>query len=632
MVELTPEKIVDTKVPSDPRVSPDGSLVAFVVAPMGQRGEHRESEIWLAGTTGSPSPRKLTAGNAEDSAPRWSPDSSWLYFLSDRTERGKAQIQRLPARNAGEAEELMSWKAGIGGFVSLPDGRTLAFWAEDEPTDEDERRERERDDAEVFGERWPYARLRLLDVETREVRTVEALGERHVIETAPNSAAELAVVSWPTPELDNLGLGELHVVDPSTGEARLVCELASGGSSLTWGEDGRRIFFIGDTAPARISGMALFGVDAKAGEPEVLTGDLPACPTDLCQARADTPIVTVARGLDTTVERLVPSSKELALLAHYAGELRSPDVCDDGRTLAALRSTAQEPSEVWAGTPEGPLERLTDLNPELRGISWGAQERLSWTADDGLSLDGLLVLPPGKTRDDGPFPLVTLVHGGPYGRWSDSLQLSWAFSAQWLAANGYAVFLPNPRGGMGHGHAFAASVAGAVGEDDYADVISGLDRLVAEGVADPERLGIGGWSQGGFMAAWAIGQTDRFKAAVMGAGVSDWGMMVAESDMQHFEAECGGSAGWEGPGPHRHDELSPISYAGRISTPVLILHGEKDERVPASQGRYLARALREFQRPFELVVYPREPHGIRERNHQIDILRRSHAWFDHWLS
>ena len=633
MAELTPEMIVDMKVPSDPRVSPDGSLVAFVVAPMGQRGEHRESEIWLAGTTGSPSPRKLTAGNAEDSAPRWSPDGSWLYFLSDRTERSKAQIQRLPARTAGEAEELTSWKAGIGGFVPLSDGRTLAFWAEDEPTDEDERRERERDDAEVFGERWPYARLRLLDAASREVRTVGALGDRHVVEAAPNPAgAELAVVSWPTPEPDNLGRGELHVVDPSTGEARLVCELASGGSSLTWGEDGRRIFFIGDAAPARISGTALFVVDVEAGEPEMIAGDLPACPVDLRRGHADTPIVTVARGLDTTVERLGPSSKELTLLAHYPGELRSPDVGDDGRTLAALRSTAQEPSEVWAGAPEGPLGRLTDLNPELRGISWGAQERLSWTADDGLGLDGLLVLPPGKTRDDGPFPLVTLVHGGPYGRWPDSLQLSWVFPGQWLAANGYAVFLPNPRGGMGHGHAFAASVAGSVGEDDYADVISGLDRLVAESVADPERLGIGGWSQGGFMAAWAIGQTDRFKAAVMGAGVSDWGMMVAESDVQHFEAECGGSTGWEGPGPHRHDELSPISYATNISTPVLILHGEKDERVPVSQGRYLARALREFQRPFELVVYPREPHGIRERNHQIDILRRSRAWFDTWLS
>ncbi len=633
MTELTPEKIVDASIPSDPRVSPDGSLVAFVVAPMGQRGEHRESEIRLSGTTGPPAPRRLTTGDAEDASPRWSPDGEWLYFSSDRTERGKAQIQRLPVRDPGEAEELTSWKAGVEGFVPLPDGRTLAFRAKDEPTEEDERRERERDDAEVFGDRWPYARLRLLDVASREVRTVAALGDRHAVEATPNPAgAELAVVSWPTPELDNLGRGEeLHVVDLPTGEARLVCRLASGGDALAWGEDGRRIFFIGDATPARISGKALFAVDVEAGEPEMLAADLPACPTDLRRGRAGAPLVTVARGLDTTVERLDPSSGELTPLAHHPGELRSPDTSDDGRTLAALRSTAREPLEVWAGAPEGPLKRLTDLNPELRKISWGAQERLSWTAADGLELDGLLVLPPGKTRADGPFPLVTLVHGGPYGRWADSLQLGWVFSAQWLAAGGYAAFLPNPRGGLGRGHAFAASVAGAVGEDDYADVISGLDRLVDGGVADPGRLGIGGWSQGGFMAAWAIGQTDRFKAAVMGAGVSDWGMMVAESDMPHFEAECGGSTGWEGPGPHRHDELSPISHTSNISTPLLVLHGERDERVPASQGRYLARALRAQNKPFELAIYPREPHALRERNHQLDVLRRARAFLDRHL-
>lgn len=633
MTELTAEMIVDARMPSDPRVSPDGSLVAFVVAPMGQRGEHRVSGIWLSGTTGSPAPRPLTAGHAEDASPRWSPEGAWLYFSSDRAERGKAQTYRLPARAAGEAEKLTSWKTGIEGFVPPSDGRTLAFWAKDEPTAEDERRERERDDAEVFGERWPHARLRLLDLETREVRTVGALGDRHVVEAAPNPAGtQLAVVTWPTPELDNWGRGEeLHVVDLPDGGARLVRGLASGGGSPTWGEDGRRIYLIGDAAPARISGSALFVVDVEGGEPEMLTADLPACPMDLRCGRAGVPLVTVARGLDTTVERLDPADGVLTQLVRHPGEVRAFDVSDDGRTIAALRSTAREPIEVWAGAPGGPPKRLTDLNPELRRISWGGQERLSWTADDGLGLDGLLVLPPGKTRADGPFPLVTLVHGGPYGRWSDSLQFGWVFPGQWLAAGGYAAFLPNPRGGMGHGHAFAASVAGAVGREDYADVISGLDRLVAEGIADPARLGIGGWSQGGFMAAWAVGQTDRFEAAVVGVGVSDWGMMVAESDMQHFEAECGGSTGWEGPGPHRHDELSPISHAADISTPLLILHGEKDERVPASQGRYLARALRELHKPFELVVYPREPHALRERNHQLDVLRRARAFFDRHL-
>ena len=358
---------------------------------------------------------------------------------------------------------------------------------------------------------------------------------------------------------------------------------------------------------------------------------LSACPTALCRARDGEILATVADGLDTTIDRLDQGAGTLARLSHHPGALTELSASADGRVVACVRSTAGGPPEIWAGPPEGPLTQLTDLRPELRGVAFGRQERLAWVAEDGLALDGLLILPPGKTRADGPFPLITLVHGGPYGRFADSFQLNWAPSGQWLATHGYAVFLPNPRGGQGHGIAFAAAVAGAVGLEDYRDIIAGLDRLVAEGVADPARLGIGGWSQGGYMTAWAVGQTDRFRAGVMGAGVSDWGMMVAESDVPHFEAALGGSTGWEGVGPHRHDALSPASFVHRVRTPVLILHGERDERVPVGQGRYFARGLRAYGVPFELVVYPREPHGIQERNHQLDLLRRTRAWFDRWL-
>jgi dipeptidyl aminopeptidase/acylaminoacyl peptidase len=289
------------------------------------------------------------------------------------------------------------------------------------------------------------------------------------------------------------------------------------------------------------------------------------------------------------------------------------------------------PAEVWAGPPDGEWRCLTDLGRALRDVAIGPRARLGWTAADGLELDGMLVLPPAAAPGDGPHPLVTIVHGGPYGRVSDTAVTRSVLSAQWVATLGYAVFLPNPRGGSGRGPAFAASVAGAVGVADWSDVESGIDRLVADGVADPSRLAIMGWSQGGFMTAWAIGQTDRFRAGVMGAGVSDWGMMVAESNAPTFESMLGGSTGWEGPGPHRHDELSPISYAHRIRTPLLILHGENDERVPASQGRFMARALRAHGTPYELVVYPREPHGVRERAHVLDIHRRVAAWLERWL-
>jgi dipeptidyl aminopeptidase/acylaminoacyl peptidase len=299
--------------------------------------------------------------------------------------------------------------------------------------------------------------------------------------------------------------------------------------------------------------------------------------------------------------------------------------------VALISSSALQPSEIWIGPADGPLRQLTDLSPWTREILWGEQIRLAWNAADGLAIDGLYILPAGKTLSEGPFPTIVIPHGGPYGRWADTFQLHWAPSAQWLATAGYGMLLPNPRGGLGHGTDFAERVAGAVGLEDWGDILSGVDHVISLNLADPDRLAIGGWSQGGFFTAWAIGQAQRFKAAVMGAGVSDWGMMVAESDLMLFEAELGGSFGWEGIGPHQHDRLSPISFAHQVKTPTLILHGADDARVPVSQGRYFARALQHLGVPFELVVYPREGHAISERNHQIDLLNRTRAWLQRWL-
>ncbi|HVT70904.1 MAG TPA: prolyl oligopeptidase family serine peptidase, partial [Trebonia sp.] len=291
---------------------------------------------------------------------------------------------------------------------------------------------------------------------------------------------------------------------------------------------------------------------------------------------------------------------------------------------------AYAPVDVHAGPPDG-LTRVSDTRPELRDVVWGPRERLTWQAADGLELDGILNLPPGRTRAEGPFPLVTLVRGGPYSRWADELMLSWVSWGQWLAAAGFAVFHPNARGGKGHGHAFAGMVAKAVGGDEWTDILAGIDALVADGVADPDRLGIGGPSHGGFISAWAVTQTDRFRAAIVDAGIVDWGLQVSGGEQGRSEAELCGSLGWEGPGPHRHDQVSPISYASKVTTPVLILHGEQDTNVPVGQAVYFHRALAHFGVEHDLVIYPRENQSFTERAHQVDVLERARAWFTRWL-
>ena len=638
MTTLTPEMLADGLLPGDPQLAPDGRQIAYTVVPAGRREAGPQTSLWIVATNGATPPRRLTAGVADDTMPRWSPDGSALYFLSDRAKRGETQVQRLSLAG-GEAEALTDWRGGVAAFAPLADGRTVALLAADPPTDEDERRERERDDAIVWGERLRPRRLRLLDLATRAIRTVEALGERHIAALVPApDGTRLAVTHWPSPDLENLaGPTPLAIVDAASGAVNELATLPLVGQSLTWDGAGAALAYIAPAVAGGVSGNALYLFPLAEGGPRRLVADLPACPAALARQGAGPIVVTVADGLDTTVQRLDVESGALTELGRFSGELAAPTVSADGATIAAVRSAPNDPPNLWAGPPAGPLRRLTDLRPELAGLAWGPQERLAWTAADGLALDGLLILPPGKGRADGPFPLIVLVHGGPYARFADDCQLaSGRPSGQWLAQGGYAVFLPNARGGMGHGADFAYSVAGRVGLEDWEDILAGLDRLISDGVADPARLGIGGWSQGGFMTAWAVGQDaegapPRFRCGVMGAGVSDWGMMVAESDMMTFEAGLGGSTGWEGIGPHPHDRVSPISFVHRVRTPVLLLHGERDERVPVSQAQFFARGLRRYGVPNELVIYPREPHGLRERAHQIDATRRLRAWFDRWI-
>lgn len=393
---------------------------------------------------------------------------------------------------------------------------------------------------------------------------------RHVAEVAQHPDGRLAVITWSSPKIDpGLLTPALHVIHGDT-----VTDLgptpADAGSPVWWGDE---IVYLALTPPHLQGGNAVFDQRHRN-----LTAGMPACPVDLVQDNGNAPIMVVATGLDTEFHRLGGSLLGGSLL---------------GRIKGSHRPRAVRPAQ-------------------LGDIPWGTQERLHYQAPDGLDLDGLLVLPVGKTREDGPFPLITLVHGGPYDRWADDFQLQWVPSAQWFAHQGFASFLPNPRGGLGHGHEFAAAVAGRVGQEEWHDIETGIDLLITQGVADPDRLGIAGWSHGGFMAAWATTRTDRFKAALVGAGISDWPQQIAKGEWGAFEAALGDSP-----------EHSPLTYADRIRTPLLIVHGAEDTNVPVEQAELLHRAVPHS----ELVVYPGEGHSLRGREHRLDLLNRTRRLF-----
>lgn len=626
MEELTAEQMTSGWHPVDVRLSPDAASVAWVAQPYGKEGEHLESGIWVASGDGARPGRRWTWGG-EDSQPRWSPDGLRLAFLSDRAERGTAGLYVMSV-DGGEARPLVVRKRAVAGFAWSPDGRRIAFLAPDERTDEDDRRERERDDAEVYGERWPYQRLSVVDVRTGET-TGPITADVHVSEVVWSPDGEwLGCVVRPNPELDGGVDARIVVMRPDGGEPRTVCRGDPRG--LTWPLPDRLVFTGGHEPDLFTSGATVWSTTPGGAGPLVIgtTREEARCSFSLdCASAATAVAVQVAEGLTTRVECRDPAGGERAGVLHQSQT--ALDACHvAGEQLALIEARCDRPAEVYAGSP-GNLHRLSDHGANLEGVRFGAAEEFGWTAPDGVALDGVLIRPAGAGAE--PLPAVVVPHGGPYGRSVLGLELGWHAWGTWLAGAGYVALLPNYRGGLGHGHDFARAAAGGVGGVELSDVLSMADAAAERGIIDPRRLGIGGWSQGGFLAAAAVTQTDRFKAAIVGAGPVEWDMMSVTSDMGRFEAELAGGPPWQ-EGPKREGaERSPLRAAGRVTTPTLILHGEQDERVPISQAIAFSRALRANGVPVQLVTYPREPHGIRELNHQRDVLARVRAWCDRWV-
>jgi dipeptidyl aminopeptidase/acylaminoacyl peptidase len=292
--------------------------------------------------------------------------------------------------------------------------------------------------------------------------------------------------------------------------------------------------------------------------------------------------------------------------------------------MAFVGQTATQPPEIWL-MPAGDhiAERVTKINEELRKVSLIKPEIYRYASFDKTEIEAALYRPAGQAK--GKAPLVVLIHGGPTGRWSDAFDyLGWT---QLLASRGFAVFCPNIRGSTGYGWSFLVKNRTDWGGDDFKDVMAGVDDLINRGIVDPNRLGIAGWSYGGYMSAWAITQTHRFKAAVVGAGMSD---LASE-----FGTESLGSAQydhWFYGTPYQKPEgfikSSPITHLKNATTPTLILHPENDLIDPIGQAQQLHRGLKHLGVKCEFVIYPREGHGPQEEKHLLDIDRRLLRWFD----
>ncbi|MFY9550923.1 MAG: S9 family peptidase [Thermoanaerobaculia bacterium] len=623
---MSPHDIGEIRLASDVRLSPDARRVAFVVSePAESQRAARRSGIWTMATDGSDAPRLRILGG-DDSSPRWSPDGKTLAFLSARGEslprasRPTRQVYRIRADGdgAGAPEQLTSVDGGIDEFGWSPDGRFIAFTAPEPAVEED---------PVVVGRNLRYTRLGILDVSGRTVSllTSRDFDVQEFAWSARSDEIALVVAPSPRPE-DQLRLA-LVVVNRQTGKiARRLSENVSFPGALRWSPDGRFITFR-ECPPTREFASWLAMVPAAGGRVQPLLKDRP-----LTILRAEWApdsrrlVLLTIEGTRQALNMLDVQGGRVEPVADVVVSQWEFSFTTNGATIAYLSQTPRSPTDVWVVRPGTSPRKLTDLNPQTARWRLGTVRSVSWkNTKDGMTRSGVLITPPNFEAGR-RYPTIVQGHPGDTPWWTGWLATWWAWG-QLLASNGYVVFLPNYRGVSGEGWKMHATI-GDWGGMAFQDLMDGVDALVEQKIADPERLGIGGWSNGGFMTEWAITHTTRFKAAVAQAGHSDFFSLAGTSTGRAWLEVSFGD-----PYTNRaaYEDHSPITFIRNCRTPTLVLHGENDSGVPIGQGYEFYTGLKEIGVEAELVVYPREGHSIQERGHQEDLQHRVLAWFDRHL-
>ena len=635
---VTPEDLVDLRQVHDVQISPDGKQVAFVVtepADPKKPKEPRDTNIWMVPSDGSEPARLFVASARADTSPRWSPDGRYLAFLSDRGESGgeeekaKNQIYLLRT-DGGEAGPLTEVEGGVQNFKWSHDGSMIAFTVIDPLTKEERRKRKEGYDEIHVGHDYRYARLWVVNLSDRKAELVTKQ-DLHVsqFDWSPRDS-ELVLQVSPRPRRDDVRWrSSLVVIRRLSGEVlRTLSQNVFGGPR--WSPDGQTIVFY-EFTPQKISGW-LTVIPARRGSVRHLLRDYMG--TVVRPAWAPGSKSLLAIGIERTKAKLLridTATGAITKLADFGPESKESglSLSGGGGTIAYLNQSGRTPTEVWVLSQGESPRRLTEMHAQVRSLRLGEIKEITWkNKKDGRTLYGSLITPP-EFKAGQPYPTVVQVHGGPRWAWWTGWHGSWHEWGQLLASNGYVVFLPNPRGSIGRGWRFAEANRDDWGGGDFQDIMDGVDYLIEQRIADPNRLGIGGWSYGGYLTSWAVTQTDRFKAAVVGAAITNLfthsGTTHSPTFLRTYFLDI----------PFRrraaYDNHSPITFLQNCKTPSLVLHGEEDKGVPVSQAWEFYNGLKALGVEAEMVVYPREPHVFKERAHQVDLLKHVLAWFDKYL-
>jgi dipeptidyl aminopeptidase/acylaminoacyl peptidase len=623
-----------------PRPSADGKWVVYTQTRQVMETEKSESnsQVWLARADGSHRVQ-LTRGDKSSSNPSFSPDGRWVYFTSSRS--GKNQVWRIPV-DGGEAEAVTDLKDDAGGYALSPDGKQVAFTAHEAGPDE-EKAKKEKRDFHVIDEKPRNHALYVIPAEVgasgKRAQRKIASGDYHVgsafgaidLAWSPDSRS-IAFTHTKRPEADYWTTSDISEVDVESGVVKPLAATSAAESGPAYSPDGRWIAYQRTSHPPRWpfdnrivlmprSGGASRELPATFDEQAIIIG---------WDADSRRVLFSETRHTKVTIYGMPLDGPPAVFYTPPAGTAGAVNLNDKGTHVAFTVSSPSEAVEAFTMSVSGSTPvRVSRANVDLPKLAFPKTEVVKWKSKDGLDIEGILTYPVDYQAGK-KYPLLLNIHGGPAGVFSEAyIGGPGIYPLATLAAKGYAILRPNPRGSSGYGKKFRFANENDWGGGDYRDLMAGVDHLIATGVADPDHMGVMGWSYGGFMTSWVITQTTRFKAAVVGAGVTNLWSFTGTADIPGFLPDYFKGEPWDAFENYRAH--SPMAHVKNVKTPSLILHGESDVRVPISQGFELYNAIKRQGVTAKMVTYPRMPHGPNEPKFMLDIMNRHIDWMDKYV-
>jgi dipeptidyl aminopeptidase/acylaminoacyl peptidase len=635
---LTSEDYYSLDTPGDPHISPDGKLVVYTVTSVDAKQNRRRTDLWLAALDGSLAPWQFTTAESS-SKPRWSPDGRALAFVSARRDprSGAAlrpQVYALPM-DGGEARRLTDLKNGVTDFQWSPDGTHLACISRIGRSDSLPPGAERSDVRRYVNPEYKFdgkgfyddhrAHVFLVDVKSGSTKQLSFGDESNDSDPrwSPNGA-RIAYLSQATDGTPMRG-SALYIVTIAGGAPAKISAPEVGIKSLRWSPDGLRLAYI-----AGIDEVAIpkIWTSPALGGKYKLVSDTVTYATDLDWAGESALCYGGSMKGEHPISRIdVATGAVTPLIPHISA--RELDVSESAKVIVYTAGGPTDPGDLFVAGLDGEnLRPLTHLNAKvLADVDLQTFERIAYKGPDNWDVDGFL-MKPLHWQAGRKYPMILMIHGGPNAMWG----FQWIHNAQVFAAHGWAVLLTNPRGSSGYGEAFQRGVFKEWGGKAYEDIMAGVDAAIAKYPwIDSDRLGVAGHSFGGFMTEWIVGHTNRFKAAAAIAGISDFISVEGARDGFYGHARDFGADLFDDFDVYWR--ASPLHYAKNIKTPTILLQGEVDQRVPIGQSEEFFRALRHFNVPAELVIFPHEDHAVRtEPKHVVQLLNWQVYWFDKYVA